>query len=483
MARLYSTPNENNMGCQEDWALSSRLSEVKKLLSIDSPFYELVYTYPRLAQLPPIVADEFASRLRTRTKDEDIGLYVHIPFCTTKCRYCYFPTLSDPEASTVNEYISCLEGEIFQLSEVLGHPSARTVYIGGGTPTYLSADMAKELMRSLDSAFSLKQSEEITVETNPTISSMKSLEAFLEFGVSRISVGVQSLSDSVLEDMRRPHNKKDVCEFVGCLAGLGFRNTNVDLIAGYPGQTLQDLRSTVLDLFGMGIGSITCYDLWVSNDSPLLKRCSVDALDPIRIIKDRWFTHQILRDCGYKQHNAYWYLLDGSFVARDYERRWRNRNLAVVGLGSYGILDRVVYQNAHRLTDYVDRVKRSQLPVLRGKTLDETSWLKRKLALGIKLSAGISADDAALSVVEKAKINSLLDHELLRWRGGRLQLTDFGSILADRIIAYIIPELNIGIDRGRAIPNAFSQSDDCAPNSAATAVLDGNPDRSLDHIT
>ncbi|MQF82893.1 radical SAM family heme chaperone HemW [SAR202 cluster bacterium AD-802-E10_MRT_200m] len=207
---------------------------------------------------------------KTLDLSNGIGLYIHIPFCSTKCWYCDFNTYSGIQ-HILPEYLLALTKEIETWGKLLNSPIVNTVFIGGGTPSLLNPQQIRGLMTSVESGFSLKKDAEITAETNPDDITYDLLDGFINSGVNRLSMGVQSLDNSLLKDLGRRHNAETARRAFRCMREKGFSNVSLDLMYGLPNQTLGQWQETLNDVIEMKPDHISAYCLTLE-DGTALKR-------------------------------------------------------------------------------------------------------------------------------------------------------------------------------------------------------------------
>ena len=268
------------------------------------------------------------------------GLYVHVPFCVSKCAYCDFYSLAN-RLALVSPYIDAV------LAEAQTHAgmSFDTLYLGGGTPSLLGAADLEGLIGGLKDVFDLSRLAEATIEVNPESASEDLLRSATDLGFSRVSVGVQSLSDHELRSVGRVHTASQAVESVSRVVGMGVRDVSADVIVGLPGQTLGSLKSTLERLIGLGVNHLSVYCLSLEHDTPLAANppgdlpsddVQADLFEGGRSVLEGWgFTHYEIsnfclpdREC---RHNLnYWrggeYLGLGPAAASHLGgRRWKNR--------------------------------------------------------------------------------------------------------------------------------------------------------------
>ncbi len=223
-----------------------------------------VSNYPPYSQWQPEFVPAAREALAGPAADVPLGLYLHIPFCRKRCKFCYFRVVTDKSAGEVERYVAALAREVELLSQqaVLGVRPFRFVYFGGGTPSFLSAKQLTSLVDRLKANISWDLAEEVTFECEPGTLSQPKLETLRGLGITRLSLGVENFSDAVLEENGRAHLSGEIDKAWGWIQALGFPNTNIDLIAGMVGET---------------------WDNWRRN----IDRDSVAGIDAVARIKDR----------------------------------------------------------------------------------------------------------------------------------------------------------------------------------------------------
>lgn len=196
-----------------------------------------------------------------------IGLYIHIPFCQQKCLYCDFPSHAGL-TNLYQPYVAALCREISGLGGVLSGEIVDTIYIGGGTPTVLSANCLRQIMQQVHASFSIDKTAEISIEANPGTIDFGKLLALRAAGVNRISFGVQTFCDPLLLSIGRIHSAAQGVEAVKMAQSAGFNNINIDLMYGLPGQTTQQLRDSILQAVELDVTHISAYGLKVEEGTP-----------------------------------------------------------------------------------------------------------------------------------------------------------------------------------------------------------------------
>ena len=190
-----------------------------------------------------------------------LGLYIHIPFCKSKCRYCDFCSFPHPKTETVKKYISELISEIEEYGRAYGEYTVNTVYFGGGTPTLLDAQHLTEILKAVKASFSLSGDAEITTECNPATGGFDYFKALLSGGFNRLSIGVQSMNDRELKLLGRLHSAEDAKSTLREARKAGFENVSVDVMFGIPEQTPQSLAQTLDEVCSLSPEHLSLYGL------------------------------------------------------------------------------------------------------------------------------------------------------------------------------------------------------------------------------
>jgi oxygen-independent coproporphyrinogen III oxidase len=202
------------------------------------------------------------------TYSDGIGLYLHVPFCQAKCPYCDFNTYAGIE-DQIPSYVESLQNELRAWADLLGRPSVRTVFLGGGTPSYLPSKDIKEIQSTINGEFHVADSAEITMECNPGDVTPEKAAVWLEAGINRISMGVQSFDDGLLSLLGRRHTALEAKQAFGTLREAGFVNQSIDLIYGLPYQSVEQWSHTLKESIALEPDHISLYGLQIEQGTPL----------------------------------------------------------------------------------------------------------------------------------------------------------------------------------------------------------------------
>lgn len=343
---------------------------------------------------PDQVPGALAAFERPASNDAPLGLYLHIPFCRKRCKFCYFRVYTDVDAGAIQDYVDALASEV---ALVAGRPAllgrdVRFVYFGGGTPSFLSERQLAGLVERLRRAVRWDDADEVTFECEPGTLSLPKLNAIKEIGVSRLSLGVENFDDRILEENGRAHKSKEIFRAWEWIARTGFRQVNIDLICGMVGETEENWKRCVRRALELDPDSVTIYQL----ELPYNTRYSKDLVvlgQPLDVAtwseKRAWLNHAYdeFLAAGYEISSAYTLRKKAdppaSFLYRD--SLWRGADLVCAGVASFGCLSGVHYQNADGLDDYRRRVREGRLPIYRAYAVPEDERLIRETILQLKL--------------------------------------------------------------------------------------------------
>ena len=389
-------------------------------------------------------------------RSKPLALYVHIPFCKSKCPYCDFNTYEGIE-TLIPPYVDALSREIEIWGGRLGRPSVRTVFLGGGTPSYLPAEAVGGLLDTVRRSFDLDPAAEITLEANPDDCTDSRLRSHREFGVNRISIGVQSLDDRLLAMLGRRHDAAQAVDACHAVRAAGFENVSVDLMYGLPGQTIEDWRRTLDALSQMAPPHASLYCLTIERGTPMERWVDSGALpepDPDLAAGMYELAEDAMARRGYRHYEISNWALPG-FESRHNLVYWRNEPYLGVGPGAHSYLDGVRFWNLRSPREYVRRLEQtvshdspSQAdagPAVEGsERIDRGLESAETLMLGLRLDEGVSSDEFAARFGEPPSsiyadvVSELSDLGLLEESRGSLKLTRRGRILSNEVFSRLL---------------------------------------------
>lgn len=377
---------------------------------------------------------------------EPLGVYLHIPFCKSKCPYCDFCSFPRPEAQVMSDYVTHLIQEVRVWGEKSQGRTVDTVYFGGGTPTLLSPQDAERLMSAVFDHFSIEKDAEVTLECNPATVTREALNVWVGGGVNRVSMGAQSAHENELKALGRLHTWEDVCHTVKMVRQAGVDNVNLDFMMGIPHQTPDSLLKTLRMAMELSPEHLSAYCLMLEEGTPFARR-GAKALglpDEDCVVDLYELASDYIVSRGYEHYEISNYALPGK-RSRHNLHTWQGREYVGLGVAAHGYVDHVRYGNSRDLTGFLE-----------GKDLVESRFLispaeaaEERIMLGLRLSDGICLEELADEypvAFPKAFENvcrRFVSAGLMTREGGRIALTKRGFLLSNQVIAELMEAMEI----------------------------------------
>src|SRR5262245_49239963 len=353
-----------------------------------------VANYPPFSSWKPAhLTDAHAALDRPPKPDTPLGLYLHIPFCRKRCKFCYFRVYTDKAARDVELYLEALAREVELISRmpIAGGRNLDFVYFGGGTPSYLSVRQLESLVARLDAALPWRTAQEVTFECEPGTLTQAKVESLRRLGVTRLSLGVENFSDEILQENGRAHLSGEVFRAYDWIRQAGFPQVNVDLIAGMVGESWDNWRACVKQTINLAPDSVTIYQMELPFNTVYSLSVRQDGA-PITVAdwatKRAWvdYAFRELEAVGYSVSSAYTMVRDGQhgrFLYRD--SLWHGADMIGTGEASFSHVSGVHYQNLDQWNDYVANLRTGELPIARALVPTDRQRLIRELILQLKL--------------------------------------------------------------------------------------------------
>lgn len=413
-----------------------------------------ISNYPPFSQWSPDHLDEVRSALHSPPANVPLGLYLHIPFCRKRCKFCYFKVFTDKNADQVERYLAALSREIELVSQlpVMGERPFRFVYFGGGTPSFLSSKQLHRLVDRLRANINWDKAEEVTFECEPGTLSESKVNTLREIGVTRLSLGVEHFDDAVLSNNGRAHESKEIYRAWPWIEAAGFASVNVDLIAGMVGETWDKWRDAVRKTIELSPDSVTIYQMELPFNTVYSKDILGGEIEtPVANweTKRDWvdFAFDELAAAGYSVSSAYTMVKDPERVIFSYrDNLWRGSDLLATGIASFGHASGVHYQNHPEWEAYIGSLEKGELPLNRGLRITPHQALVREKILQLKkgwLEAGYFRDKFGVEILEEWRDvwDSYQADSLLSVNGDRIELTRAGLLRVDSLLpAFFEPE-------------------------------------------
>jgi oxygen-independent coproporphyrinogen-3 oxidase len=414
-----------------------------------------ISNYPPFSQWSVEALDDVRRALASPPPaDVPLGLYLHIPFCRKRCKFCYFRVYTDKNASDVEAYVAALSHEIELISKqpVMGGRPFRFVYFGGGTPSFLSAKQLVSLVDRLKANVNWDHAEEVTFECEPGTLSEPKVKTLRELGVTRLSLGVENFGDAVLEENGRAHLSAEVYRAWEWITAAGFANVNIDLISGMVGETWDNWRDSIRKTIELAPDSVTIYQMELPFNTVYSKDILGNQIEtPVADwpTKRAWVDYAFaeLEAVGYSVSSAYTMVKDKNKVNFSYrDNLWHGSDLLCSGVASFGHVSGVHYQNQDQWGAYVGALDRGELPLSRGLVPTPHQRLVREMILQLKtgkLDPGYFRDKFGVDVIAEWRDawQQYQSDELLSFDADEVRLTRAGLLRIDGLLpAFFEPE-------------------------------------------
>ena len=335
---------------------------------------------------------------------KEIGIYIHIPFCKHKCKYCDF--VSFENSKFVKEYIDRLLWDIENIEEILiknktgAFPKdmvVDTIYIGGGTPSFIEPKYIAQILDLINKKFKVKENAEITIELNPGTVDKDKLEVYKNSGVNRLSIGCQETHDEILEKIGRIHRFKEFLDTYNLARNLGFKNINVDLMLALPNQTIIDLEESLEKIVNLEPEHISVYSLILEDNTPLKNEVENNILKlPSEDMERKMYykTKEILEKNGYK-HYEISNFAKLKFYSKHNMNCWNQHEYIGFGLASHSYLNKKRFSNCTNLPKYIEKSGEQvyNINVSVNEIQDKFDEMKEYIMLGLRKLDGIDKKD------------------------------------------------------------------------------------------
>ena len=392
-----------------------------------------------------------------------MGLYVHVPFCKSKCPYCDFNTYQGIE-NLIGPYLEAVTAELALWGRVLQGPAVNTIFLGGGIPSYLPDGHVSRLLEAARGAFLVRHDAEITVEANPDDLDRSKCSALLSQGINRLSIGVQSLDPGLLDQLGRRHGPVQAIEAFQIARAAGFTNINLDLMYGLPREAMSQWQDTVRKLVSLRPDHLSLYCLTLEEGTPLhrwVQEGDLPRPDDDLAADMYSYARSSLADAGYHHYEVSNWSLPG-YGARHNIGYWRNLPYLGVGPGAHSSLGRYRFWQVSSPRLYVSKVKEwagsdpQPFEAMDGEVLDtacpvgswehidintgcaETMFLGLRLLDGLDLAGATEDVGVDLELKYRNEIQESVDLGLLERQDSRLRLTSGAYLIANQVFTRFV---------------------------------------------
>ena len=421
-----------------------------------------ISNYPPFSQWTGDRLDDVERALATSpAPDVPLGLYLHIPFCRKRCKFCYFKVFTDQNAKDIEAYVSalCREIELVSQQPVMGDRPFRFVYFGGGTPSFLGVRQLRSLVERLQANINWDKAEEVTFECEPGTLQESKVKALRELGVTRLSLGIENFSDSILEENGRAHLTKEVYKAWDWIQAADFPNVNIDLISGMVGENWDNWKHNIRETIKLSPHSVTIYQMELPFNTVYSKDILGEKIEtPVADwdTKREWlnYAYDELQSAGYKISSAYTMVKDlkddvVSFSYRD--NLWQGSDLLATGIASFGHVSGVHYQNKADMKQYQsDLLEEGKLPLGRAFTPTPHQALIREMILQLKrgfLEVDYFRQKFDVDILDhwQEQFQAHQADGMLSFDQGRIELTRKGFLHADALLPIFFEPEHQGI--------------------------------------
>lgn len=373
-----------------------------------------------------------------------ISLYLHIPFCVRKCRYCDFLSVSDCSYTMQKEYLRGLQAELRAWREVAGSYQVKSIFLGGGTPSILAEGWMEELFHTLYEIWELAPQAEITIEANPGTLTRKKLIEYRTCGINRLSLGLQSTVNQELACLGRIHTYEQFLANYQLAREEGFHNINVDLMSALPGQNLHAYGKSLARVIQLEPEHISAYSLIIEPGTPFAEDEEILEQLPSEETERRMYhyTKKILQSLGYERYEISNYAKPG-YACYHNQVYWTGGEYLGLGLGASSYWSGMRFHNTGDFEKYLREIQQGDLIAIREEIIPDTkkSRMEEYMFLGLRMMQGVSAtvfeERFGKSMEEQygGVIGKYMEQGCLAWDGEWLKLTERGIDVSNQVMA------------------------------------------------
>lgn len=378
---------------------------------------------------------------------KELGIYIHIPFCKQKCKYCDFISYSNKEEK-IKEYIKALQKEIqIKLKKYQKEYLVDTIYLGGGTPSYIEPEKIVDIIKTVKNIIQMKENVEITIEVNPGTVTKRKLEIYKNVGINRLSIGLQTTNHERLKQIGRIHTYEMFLETYQMAKEVGFTNINVDLMIGLPKQRLKEIETDLENILLLQPNHISIYSLIVEEGTVLEKELREGKLILPEEDLERemyWKVKEILEKNEYEHYEI------SNFAKKGYQSKhnwncWNQKEYLGFGIAAHSYMNNIRYSNIDNLQEYIEQMQYAE-KIEDLKKIEQIQEVQNKeekqkeyMLLGLRKLKGISIQEFKKIFLEnpiylyRKELDKLVKEELIEVDLDSIRLSNRGLDLANLV--------------------------------------------------
>lgn len=377
---------------------------------------------------------------------EELGIYIHIPFCKQKCFYCDFCSFANKNEMQ-EKYVETVINEIKNITHKEKY-TVTTIYLGGGTPSILNPNYIKNILQEIKSSFEILDDAEITIEINPGTVNEEKLKRYKEYGINRLSIGLQSANDKILKNIGRIHDYKQFEETFFYARKCGFKNINVDLMIGLPTQAIEDVKQTLEKIIQKNPEHISVYSLIIEEGTIIEKLINENKLQLPDEETERIMYWTVVNELKENEYNQYEI---SNFSKKTYESKhntncWKQKQYIGLGTSAHSYLNKKRYSNTNNIEEYIKNIQENNISknITIHEEQTEESTMNEYMLLGLRMIQGININEFKQkfktdpTIKYKEILEKLQKENLIQITKTSIKLTkqgiDFGNIVWEEFI-------------------------------------------------
>lgn len=374
---------------------------------------------------------------------KELGIYIHIPFCKQKCYYCDFISFANKNEKQ-EQYIKAIKKEIdtYEFEKY----NVTTIYIGGGTPSYIESKYIVELIEKLKSKLTNNETKfdkiEITIEVNPGAVTKQKLQDFKSCGINRLSIGLQTTNNNLLKQIGRIHTYEEFLETYNMAKEVGFENINVDLMLGLPNQTIKDLKDSLEKVIRLGATHISVYSLIVEEGTVISKLLDEEKIELPSEETERemyWYVKNTLELNGYKHYEISNFAKENKYSKHNMNC-WKQEEYIGLGVAAHSYLNDTRFSNANNIEDYINNVENKEIEEIQtlGDKQNEFMLLGLRMLDGVDIASFKQKFGQNPIYLYRDRLNKLVEDGLIVVDLNHIKLTNKGLDLANLVFEEFI---------------------------------------------